>query len=441
MGFITDKQTLDDLTIFGKRGAYSIYHLFCPTYSNGGASLMEEMLRYPLNDKDKINNRSDIIRFFQENSIDFPFAGQSLDGIDKYLQYTDSRSKLSAEGDTLNRKFQTLIGAENEYEFLHTGVKLVIDTCDILNDFLNAIRILPDHKCYQENINTFEAILHRCGMISVDSALRKKRLTYAETAKLDKIFRFEKRDDVEKLLRLIFLMDVFISAGRVVESRGFVFAKATDDEDNTIVIKGLYHPQLEHPVKNDLYTCYDKNMVFLTGANMAGKSTLMKAFGISIFLAHAGFPVPADHMEFAVQDGIFTTINLPDNIQMGYSHFYAEVMRVKKIAHEVARNRKLIIVFDELFRGTNVKDAYDASLAVTEAFAKRDRSTFIISTHVIEVGEALVKRCGNVQFLCLPTTMEGDIPSYTYTLREGVSEDRHGMIIIRNEKILDILTR
>ncbi len=74
-----------------------------------------------------------------------------------------------------------------------------------------------------------------------------------------------------------------------------------------------------------------------------------------------GFPVPASGMEFSVQSGMFTTINLPDNINMGYSHFYAEVMRVKKVAESGGILKNLIVIFDELFRGTNVKDAYEAT--------------------------------------------------------------------------------
>jgi len=51
------------------------------------------------------------------------------------------------------------------------------------------------------------------------------------------------------------------------------------------------------------------------------------------------------------------------------------------------RRKDLIVIFDELFKGTNVKDAYDATLAVTEAFSKYRNCFFIISTHIIEVGE------------------------------------------------------
>ena len=49
---------------------------------------------------------------------------------------------------------------------------------------------------------------------------------------------------------------------------------------------------------------------------------------------------------------------------MGYSHFYAEVLRVKFVASEVAAGKNMVIILDELFKGTNVKDAYDATVDV-----------------------------------------------------------------------------
>jgi DNA mismatch repair ATPase MutS len=92
-----------------------------------------------------------------------------------------------------------------------------------------------------------------------------------------------------------------------------------------------------------------------------------------------------------------------------------------------------------LFRGTNVKDAYDATVAVTEALAGIRNCTFIISTHIIEAGDVLKQKCDNINFVYLPTKMEGSKPIYTYKLAKGVTDDRHGMMIVNNEKIIEIL--
>ena len=78
---------------------------------------------------------------------------------------------------------------------------------------------------------------------------------------------------------------------------------------------------LEKAVGNRMTFSGDSNVLFLTGANMAGKSTLMKSFGIAVYLAHMGFPVAAQDMEFSVREGLYSSINVPDDLSLGYSRF------------------------------------------------------------------------------------------------------------------------
>ena len=173
---------------------------------------------------------------------------------------------------------------------------------------------------------------------------------------------------------------------------------------------------------------------------MAGKSTLMKAFGITVYLAHMGFPVPAQDLRFSLMQGLYSSINVSDDLQSGYSHFYAEVMRVKTIALKVAKGLRLVVLFDELFKGTNVKDAFEATLEVTKGFAGYERCFFIISTHIIEVGERLLET-RQLRAVYLPTVMDGNSPRYTYQLQPGITSDRQGMMIIENEGILALFNK
>ena len=65
--------------------------------------------------------------------------------------------------------------------------------------------------------------------------------------------------------------------------------------------------------------------------------------------------------------------------------------------------------------------------------------SIVISTHITEVGAALAETDARVRFSYLPTLMEGPIARYTYLLRDGISNDRHGMTIIRQEGILELI--
>jgi DNA mismatch repair ATPase MutS len=224
----------------------------------------------------------------------------------------------------------------------------------------------------------------------------------------------------------------------VARAKKFTYAQALPAGKNVLLAENLAHPCIDGAVGNTIRMNEDSNVIFLTGANMAGKSTLMKSVGIGFYLAHMGFPVAASRMSFSLREGLYSSINVADNIILGYSHFYAEVMRVKQAAEAAAGGKRLLLMFDELFKGTNVKDAYDGTLAVTEAFAEYRDCLFIVSTHIIEVGEAL-KGTGNIQFAYMPTVMEGNRPRYTYKMEAGITEDRQGMMIIRNEGILELI--
>lgn len=96
------------------------------------------------------------------------------------------------------------------------------------------------------------------------------------------------------------------------------------------------------------------------------------------------------------------------------------------------------MIFDELFRGTNVKDAYDASFAVISSLAGLRRSMFMISTHIIEVAEEL-KSYDTIDFRCFEIRMEDREPCYTYRLHPGVSCERVGMYILNREKVVEMI--
>ncbi|RFS22058.1 DNA mismatch repair protein [Chitinophaga silvatica] len=441
MSLMTDKQTLTDLNIFGKRNDDGIYAIFNRTYTRGASELLEEMFRYPLADVKAINARSSIIRAFASKDVSFPYDATWFDAAEQYLQNTDERSRLTDQPDTLSRKLNSLITGDTAFKAIEKGVESLINILQTTVNFADSIRQRVTEIPYSKELETIDQLLKIEELQPLLKVVTSNKLSFAQVAEYDKVLRFRHRDSLKQLLQRIYLADVYLSVARIAVSRQFTFPVALERELQTVVLEDFYHPGLTKPVVNSLKITPDGNVIFLTGANMAGKSTFMKALGIAMFLGQMGFPVPASKMEFSVRDGIFTTINLPDNLTLGASHFYAEVLRIKNIARELSRDKYLFVIFDELFRGTNVKDAYEATIAVTSAVARRKNCMFVVSTHIIEAGEVLKEKCENINFVYLPTLMEGNKPVYTHKLLPGITADRHGMIIIKNEGILDILSR
>ena len=432
MPFATDQQTIDDLTIFGRDAAASVYGIFNHTFTRGGSELMESMFRYPLSDASAINDRSGMIRYFSSHPT-FPFDTELFDVAEHYLANTDERTRLSSGGKGMAHKLNNLITGDSGYKFVYTGVIALLTIVHDLREFMTGVASVD---AYQAELSVLAGLLADPALAALPEP---GKMPYATVASLDARLRFRNKEKLRLLLQCIYRLDVYISVGRVAVRRGFVFPEALAGERNSLELEGIYHPHLPDPVPNDLRLTARGNLVFLTGANRAGKSTFMKSVGMAMYLAHMGFPVAASRMVFSVLNGIFTTINLPDDLGMGVSHFYAEVLRVKKVAQELGKGKNLFVIFDELFRGTNVKDAYEATIAITAGFARKRGSMFVISTHIVEAGEILKARAENIRFIYLPTTMNIHTPVYTYRLEEGITADRHGMVIIRNEGIIELL--
>ncbi len=448
MLFSTDKQTQEDLNIFGRHGGDSIYNIFNRCLTRGGAVILEEMFRYPLSDDIAINRRAGIIRDFAIAGTVFPFQSAQFDAIEPYLANTDERTRLSAEEFSVGKKFSQLVAPDAETAMIQRGIvalaELIKDLLAFLTtlnkkDSASACAPTSNGPFYQQDIDAMTNLLREPDLQPVLQHTGKTKLSRQVMAAYDVLFRFRHREIIQRLLRFIYQLDVYLAVAKTAKERNFTFPKALPRDRLLVKLEDVYHPRVNNAVPNSLHITPDGNVIFLTGANMAGKSTFMKSLSAALFLAHMGFPVAAKQMEFSVLDGIYTTINLPDNLGMGASHFYAEVLRVKKIALELSRDKNLFIVFDELFRGTNVKDAYEATIAITGAFADKRNSLFVISTHIIEAGEVLKQEYSNVRFIYLPTRMNGYHPVYTYKLEEGITDDRHGMVIINNEGILRLL--
>jgi len=439
MLFTTDKQTQEDLNIYGKQGSDSILSLFNRTSTLNGSKLLEELFSCPLSDAETINARVEKIRYLNIVKAKFPFSSELFDQAEQYLANTDERTKLPAEKPSLETKLTSLVASNTEYKLIVNGISALAAILQELDDFISDTLLLSGSSFKKDReTETICVLLDEEPVSLLIQENLKNKLSYEKLASYDLILRFRHRETVKQILRYIYQLDVYITVAKVATERNYTFPKALHKEEHVIKMKGFYHPQLKKAVPNTIHITPNSNVVFLTGANMAGKSTFMKSLGIAMYLAHMGFPVAAKMMEFSVLDGIYTTINLPDNLGIGASHFYAEVLRIKKVAKELSTGRYIFVIFDELFRGTNVKDAYEATIAITSAFAKKRNSMFVISTHIIEAGDIL-KQHNNISFKYLPTSMSGTIPEYTYTLESGITDDRHGMVIINNEGILELL--
>ncbi len=432
MAFVMDRQTFADLEIFeGGKSKKSVFKLFNATVSRGGKQELLDMFRNPLSDLKSIQERQELIHYINKERSTFTIDKYLLDFIESYLLIGNKPNKVS-RFNAWHKSLKYQIQPTNERYIIQRSIVYIID-------FLQELYAYATENAEENRPKYFQLIEETIRDTELNQVLgfnTKKKIKAIDIERFDYIFRYGQYDRLKDMLQVVYQIDAFQAVGIAISKYNFVFPEISDQQE--IQINGLYHPFLEEPIANDIQLNADGNLFFVTGANMAGKSTFLKAFGIAVYLAHLGFPIPAVSMRLGVFNGLFSTINIADNLNKGYSHFYSEVFRIKEIAQEMNKSRNLVVIFDELFRGTNVKDAYDASLAIISAFAKVKNSMFLVSTHMMEIAEKL--RCiDNIRFGYFHTTIDHKTPTYSYCLKEGVTEERLGMLILENEKIIEII--
>ncbi|MES1198101.1 MAG: DNA mismatch repair protein MutS, partial [Chitinophagaceae bacterium] len=243
-----------------------------------------------------------------------------------------------------------------------------------------------------------------------------------------------------ELIDIYSRLDAWYSMAIAVKTYNLSFPVFVEQDTPLVEAKGLYHILLHNPVAYDMGMNPEHNFLFLTGANMAGKSTLIKSLGSAVFLAHIGMGVPAKEMKLTLFDGLLSNINVVDNIAKGESYFFNEVQRIKTTIEKINDGKKWLVLIDELFKGTNVQDAMKCSSVVIKGLIKMKNSLFILSTHLYEIGEEL-KIFPNIAFKYFETDVIDDQLEFSYQLKEGISNDRIGYVILKREKVVEMLEK
>jgi DNA mismatch repair protein MutS len=436
MTFDLDKQTIRDLELFPeKRNDKSILSVYNRTATIGGRELLYEVFSSPVNDLVFLQNRQDEINFFVNNDCFFSLNSGQLDYIEWYLRNQRVPLKdniIDAAYDSVKNKLKPDV----DYHTISEGILHILR-------LLNKLYIFIEESKSFKSPSTLSADLEKVKTFIDSKELKKVMqqsadLGFSQINKLDYFFRISHKIPFRELLDFVYKTDVNQTLSQLIKKDGFTLPDYYSDSKSRFEVIEAFHPLLPDPVPNSYTFCSDSNLCFITGPNMSGKSTFLKTMGVMLYLAHIGFPVPAKRLTTSLFDGLFTTINLTDNLNLGYSHFYSEVKRVKDLVTKMNTEKKLFIIFDELFRGTNVKDAYDGSLMIISALAEIRDNFFFISTHILEVAEKLIDK-DSIMFRCFESELIGGKPVYDYKLKEGISKERIGLLIIKNENIIEIL--
>ena len=432
-----DKTTLNDLSIFNGEEDFSILSKLNHTLTTNGKEQLRKTLATPLQKIEDISDVQATLQLILRKEAEWPMvvSNGTIMVVERFYEYNfdllpNNVTSLTA----LNYKM--LHGPD--YSLIKYSIIHCFDFIKGIQQFIERYLTPTTPTPMRKYLEIAQKSIAAEPLKIIFDNKKSEDLSIPQQLQLGQFIRYHYKNNMLTLLAIHAQLDAWYGMAMTVKNMDLVFPEFIESDAPIVEVKGLYHLLLQKAVPYDLNMNRATNFVFLTGANMAGKSTFIKAVGTAVFLAHIGMGVPAQQMQLSLFDGMLSNINVIDNISKGESYFYNEVQRIKATISKVNDKRKWLILIDELFKGTNVQDAMKCSTTVIEGLLKIKNSLFILSTHLYEIGEDL-KKHSNISFNYFETNTHNGQLSFNYQLRDGISNDRLGYLILEREGVTQML--
>lgn len=254
------------------------------------------------------------------------------------------------------------------------------------------------------------------------------------------VYRLEKwktlhADKLESWIELLGEVEVLISLGTFAYNNPDF---CTPEIHDSIEIKAtaLGHPLIgsNERVLNDVVLNEHQQILIITGANMAGKSTFLRTLGVNIVLALMGARVCAKEFKSPILE-LRTGMRTADSLKDHQSYFYAELNRLKSIMDELKSNKPLLILLDEILKGTNSTDKQSGSIALVKQLMVRS-CLVVIATHDLVLGELENEYPDRVRNFCFEAEITNDQLSFDYTLKRGLAQKMNATFLMKKMGII-----
>ncbi len=434
-----DKTSFSDISIFHQEEEFSIFHKLNFTRTIGGKEWLRKFFSEPHSDLKRILGTQKVIRTLMEHVKDWPtdITNGTVLMMDKFLDY--SLDPITENPNAFNSTLYKWLHSE-DYSMVKYSITHFADFYRGIKSIASLVKDLDLPANIKLYIDRISRLLKEAPLQKLADTLTKEKFSVRQNLYFGYYLRGRYRTDTLELIDIFSRIDAWYSMAVAMKTYNLTFPEFIEQEMPLVDAKGLYHILLPKPTAYNLQMNPEHNFLFLTGANMAGKSTLIKSVGSAVFLAHIGMGVPAENMKLTLFDGLLSNINVVDNIAKGESFFFNEVQRIKNTIEKINDGKKWLVLIDELFKGTNVEDAMKCSTTVIKSLIKIKNSLFILSTHLYEIGEEL-KTYQNISFKYFETIVKEDQLEFSYQLKEGISNDRIGYVILKREKVVDMLEK
>ncbi|KAL2479725.1 DNA mismatch repair protein MSH7 [Abeliophyllum distichum] len=409
-----DGQTLVNLEIFSNNAdggpSGTLYKYLDNCMTSSGKRLLRNWICHPLNDVEKINSRLAVVEELMSHSDIMLLLAQSLRKLPD-LERLLGRAKSSMHSSALLSL--PMIGSK----ILKQRVKVFGQLVKGLRIGMELLMLLQKEGIMASSLSKVVYLPILSGSDGLD-----KFLSQFEAA-VDSDFPDYQNHDVtdSESETLVILMDLFMekatqwsqvihaincvdvlrsfavtaisSCGAMCKPMILPHSKSTnlceETTDPILKMKGLWHPYTlgENgglPVPNDIHlggygNDYAPCTLLLTGPNMGGKSTLLRATCLAVILAQLGCYVPCEICVLSLVDTIFTRLGATDRIMTGESTFLIECTETASVLQNATQNS--LVLLDELGRGTSTFDGYAIAYAVLRHLIEKVNCRLLFATH------------------------------------------------------------
>lgn len=466
-GFVIDDITWNDLNMD------DVFKRMNYTWSAAGEEYLYYILRKPALLEDELLHREEIIGFFQNNpdervAIQYIYSRLGRTGkfsIYDYLDYLDDLGERSNFPHYL--MIVLLIGAAASL-FVNLPVGILFLACVLIYNNISYFKIKNEIDPYIVSfayvfriLDTVKKLLpHRIPVLEDElsclkscsgamSSFRRGSFLLMSGGRmsgsgnpLDMLLDFVRMGfhldlikfnqmlsemrrhirEIDGMITVLGKIEAMIAIGAWRESLES-YCTPVFGTQTAIRTRGLYHPLIENPVKNDLTT---DGSVLITGSNASGKSTFLKTVALGSIFAQTVHTVLADSYEGAMCRPV-SSMSLRDDVQGGDSYYMVEIKSLKRILDLLETEGLPVLCFvDEVLRGTNTIERIAASTQILKSIAKKNHMCFA-ATHDIELTYLLEGFYHNYHFE--EEIAENDI-SFSYKIMEGRASTRNAIRLL-----------
>ena len=237
------------------------------------------------------------------------------------------------------------------------------------------------------------------------------------------------------------LAQIDVNLAKAMQMRRMGLSFPALSQDGTSQYDAMFHPQVKEALAGHgklfqpVDIAFGHQPTLITGANMGGKTVVLKTLTLCQLLFQFGFGIPAAKARIAVKDEIHFCIGDEQSVEKGLSSFAAEMKKIDAVIKASRENKKILALIDEPARTTNPTEGTALVTALLKVLAGRDM-TLVMTTHYdIEPGEARCLRVkgfeNGVMDYQLVEVQDGEVPHEALNIAESLGIDNEWISLAR----------